>query len=177
MDNEKGKREIGESEECERKFLLPYLPLEITTGIRDGKFDYEEIEQAYLLENGARIRKSVSSEGKISYFYTFKMKIPNTHGISSFENTKAISEEEYLRYLEEIEGEVLNKTRYFVPLEEGILEINMFHGRLEGQLLGEVEFDNLDDALSFQKPEWVGREVTNEINNRMLAMGGDIPQE
>lgn len=164
-------------DEVERKFLLPYLPLEITAGIKDRRFDFEEIEQAYLSEKGARVRKSVSSEGKISYFYTLKNKVPNTHGISSFEETKAISEEEYNNYLENIVGEILEKTRYFVPIEEGILEINLFHGRLEGKLLGEIEFNNLDEALVFQKPEWIGREVTNELNNRMLSEGGDIPQE
>jgi CYTH domain-containing protein len=167
----------GEFEEIERKFLLPYLPHEITNGMINGEFDVEEIEQGYLPDRQGRIRKMTSRDGKISYFLTKKQKVPNTHGLSSFEDTKAIPEEEYLSLTGQIEGEVLLKTRYYVPIEGFILEINVFHGRLEGQVLGEVEFMNMDEALSFQKPEWVGREVTNEISNRMLAQGGDIPQE
>ncbi len=166
----------GASDEFERKFLLPYLPLEITSGIRDGKFDFEEIEQGYLPKS-IRIRKSVSTDGKISYFLTRKNKIPNTHGISNFEDTKSISEEEYIELSAQIEGEMVQKTRYFVPIENNILEINVFHDRLEGQILGEVEFESMEEALVFQKPEWIGREVTNEISNRMLAQGGDIPRE
>ena len=171
------KESSGEFEEIERKFLLPYFPHEITNGIINGEFDFEEIEQGYLPERNGRIRKTTSRDGKISYFLTKKQKVPNTHGLSSFEDTKAISEGEYLEFLDQIQGEILLKTRYYVPIETFILEINVFHCRLEGQVLGEVEFASMDDALSFQKADWMGREVTNEISNRMLAEGGDIPQE
>jgi len=168
---------MGTNDEYERKFLLPYLPLEITSGIRDGKFDLEEIEQGYLPSKDIRIRKSVSREGKRCYFLTHKNKIPNTHGISNFEDTKSISEDEYADFSAQIDGELIQKTRYFVPIDDFILEINVFHNRLEGQVLGEVEFPSMEAALVFQKPEWMGREVTNEISNRMLAQGADIPHE
>lgn len=165
-----------ESEEFERKFLIPYLPAEITDGILKGKYDFEKIIQGYLPDK-KRIRKTESSDGKISYFITEKGIIPNTHGLSSFEKTKNISSEEFEKYSAQAQGELIFKTRYFIPFEDHILELNMFHERLEGQMLGEIEFENLDQALEFEKPEWIGREVTTEINNRQLAMGMDIPQE
>ena len=44
---------------------------------------------------------------------------------------------------------------------------------MEGLMVVEVEFENEADAERFQKPEWFGREVTDDpaYTNAMLAFG------
>lgn len=163
-------------EEVERKYLLLDLPDEISFGIAEGKYKFEEIEQGYS-GDGSRFRKALLTDEKVEFSITKKEDIPDTNGISKKETTKIIDKFEYESLLEKIEGELIRKTRYFVPFENEILEINMFHGRLEGKVLVEIEFETYEKALEFDQPDFLGREVTNELSNRDLAMGAKIPQE
>ncbi|HKK42182.1 MAG TPA: CYTH domain-containing protein [Bacteroidales bacterium] len=50
------------------------------------------------------------------------------------------------------------KTRYFIPFAGHTFEVDVFHEENEGLVLAEIElsFDNED----FEKPDWLGQEVT-----------------
>ena len=50
----------------------------------------------------------------------------------------------------------------------------MYHGRLSGLLVAEVEFDSPAAAAGFDPPEWLGREVTDDprYKNKRLATTG-----
>ncbi len=173
MRNERRNKEL---DEVEIRVLLPTLPPEISLRILNRQYDFEEIEQVYLVGSGDRIRKLIDKDGNISYSRTIKVDVPNTQGIVRREEIEEISPEEYENLFTQREGKVIQKTRYYVPLNSLVLEVNMFHGDLEGRLLGEIEFGNYEQALAFNKPEWMGRIVTEEISNRTLAMGGIIPR-
>jgi adenylate cyclase len=177
MKQENKDKEIPEQDEIERKFLLPILPPQITLGILNGKYKVEEIEQGYLPNSGGRFRKVTLKSGEESYFYTEKTDVPDTSGISKKEKTHSITRREYEKYVGKKEGELIQKTRYYVPIDNLVLEINMFHGRLEGRVLGEIEFATYKDATDFKPLEWIGRDVTEEVSNRSLALGADIPRE
>ena len=46
------------------------------------------------------------------------------------------------------------------------IELDVFHGRLEGLVYAEVEFPSLAAAESFKKPEWFGRDVSADSRYR-----------
>lgn len=163
-------------EEIERKFLPRELPDEISSGIESGKYDFQKIEQGYI-KSGARFRKAVSGNGELEYTLIMKESISDTDGISRNETTRLIDSSGYKKLFSEKEGEIIKKTRYFVPWDNEILQIDIFEKRLAGRVLIEIEFDSLKKAKSFEKPDWFGREITEEINNRALAMGADLPIE
>ena len=56
-----------------------------------------------------------------------------------------------------VPGKVV-KTRYLVPYEDHIFEVDVFHEENEGLVIAELELSSDDEA--FNKPDWLGREVT-----------------
>ena len=50
------------------------------------------------------------------------------------------------------------KTRYLVPLGTHTFEIDVFHEKNEGLVVAEIELNS--DNESFDKPDWLGDEVT-----------------
>lgn len=64
------------------------------------------------------------------------------------------------------------KTRYKVPIKNGLIaEVDVFHENLEGLVFAEVEFKNLDDSESFNKPEWMGEDISfdKKYDNTILS--------
>lgn len=56
-----------------------------------------------------------------------------------------------------IPGRII-KTRYLVPSGRHTFEVDVFHGRNEGLIIAEIELASEDEP--FEKPEWLGEEVT-----------------
>ena len=57
-------------------------------------------------------------------------------------------------------GGLIEKTRYLVPYEGHVFEVDEFKGQNEGLLFAEVELQSADE--DFKKPEWLGKEVTGD---------------
>ena len=136
--------------EIERKYLIDKLPFDVTA------YPSHEIEQAYLnTEPVVRVRRQDDS-----YYLTYKSK-----GL--------MAREEYnLPLNAEADGNVLTKTRYKIPLGDHLtIEIDIFHGKFEGLILAEVEFPTIEEAESFQPPEYFGKDVTfsTEYHNSTLS--------
>lgn len=135
--------------EIERKFLVKN---------KDYKFNSEEnlIVQGYLnsdKERTVRIRIS-NNKG----FITIKSK---TEGISRKEFEYEIPIHEAKDILENIcEKPIIKKMRYKVDFEGYIWEIDEFLNENEGLILAEIELKDENDI--FEKPEWVGEEVSND---------------
>ena len=55
-------------------------------------------------------------------------------------------------------GGTIDKTRYWVPHDGLVWEIDEFHGDNEGLVVAEIELERADQA--YARPAWVGREVT-----------------
>jgi len=73
------------------------------------------------------------------------------------------------------DGRRIEKRRYRIPAGDGLtLELDVYHGRLEGLLTAEVEFGSVDDAAAFVPPDWLGRDVTDDprYKNKRLATDG-----
>ena len=68
------------------------------------------------------------------------------------------------------ERPLIEKTRYRVPFEGHIWEVDHFHGDNEGLLLAEIEVSTEDER--FALPPWVGEEVSHDpryFNSNLVA--------
>jgi adenylate cyclase len=81
-------------------------------------------------------------------------------GISRFEWEKEIPVSEAQELLKICEPGVINKTRYLVPAGNHVFEVDEFYGENEGLTVAEIELTSEDEQ--FEKPSWLGREVTGE---------------
>lgn len=63
----------------------------------------------------------------------------------------------------------IDKTRHLVPVGRHIFEVDCFYGENEGLVMAEVELKSEDE--SFERPAWLGREVTGDrryYNSQLL---------
>ena len=58
------------------------------------------------------------------------------------------------------EGPIIEKHRYLVSYKGNVWEFDEFHGDNEGLVVAEIELDS--EEQSFEKPEWIGDEVTTD---------------
>jgi CYTH domain-containing protein len=59
------------------------------------------------------------------------------------------------------DGPIIEKTRYLVPHDGLIWEVDVHEGALDGLVLAEIELEHEDQT--FTVPEWVEREVTGNV--------------
>lgn len=66
-------------------------------------------------------------------------------------------------------GNDIEKTRYRIPLEGHLWEVDVFHGANDGLVIAEVELASEDEE--FSRPDWLGEEVTSNARytNAMLS--------
>ena len=64
---------------------------------------------------------------------------------------------------------VIDKSRYYVPFEGSIFEVDEFHGENEGLVIAEIELVTPDQMVLL--PSWIGQEVTGvaKYYNSMLV--------
>lgn len=147
------------AQEIERKFLVkgdykPYV-------IKEAK-----IIQGFLSSVPERTVRVRITAGK--GFLTIKG-IGNASGASRFEWEKEITVEDAKSLLELCETGIIDKTRFIVPEESGLkFEVDEFYGNNEGLTVAEIELPAEDHP--FEKPEWLGEEVTGDVRyfNSML---------
>ena len=129
-----------------------------------SKYRFHEIEQAYLNRNPVlRIRKRDED-----YIFTYKSSKKSDKKLQvSTEIEEELTKEAYLHLREKADGFPITKTRYIIPLKDGLKgELDVFHGRLEGLIFIEVEFKSVKDAGNFTPPEWFGKDVTDDKRYR-----------
>ena len=147
--------------EIEMKFL-------VRGPFKADAFQAVRITQGYLSSAPERtVRVRVKGD---KGFLTIKGK-GNASGAARFEWEKEIPVEEAKALLELAEPGVIDKTRYLVKNTDGkhIWEVDEFHGANEGLIVAEIELD--DENEPFDKPAWLGEEVTGDPRyyNSMLS--------
>ena len=88
------------------------------------------------------------------------------------EHNLPLTEEAYTHLKTKIDGRLISKTRYLIPLGEALtVELDVFHGDLAPLLLAEVEFPDEESANRFTPPDWFGEDVTfsNKYHNSNLS--------
>ena len=139
--------------EIERKFAVIKMPQNLKN------YEKEEIEQGYLcIKPTVRIRKS---NNEYTLNYKWKQKgLEEKVAIQNIEYTMPLTEKNYRILLKKIENYLIKKDRYKIPIDNNLtVELDVFHGNLEGLVFAEVEFTNLEAAESFDKPEWLGKDL------------------
>ena len=133
--------------EIERKYLVKSIP----ENLKD--YPCRVMEQGYLnIAPVIRIRKDNDN-----FELTYKSK-----GLMVREEYNLpLTKEAYEHLLLKIDGRLIKKRRYMIPLEGNLtVELDVFEGELAPLILAEVEFPDEDRALSFTPPDWFGEDVT-----------------
>ena len=138
--------------EIERKFLVN------SNTFKTEAFTQNRIAQGYLSSVPGRTVR-VRIKGNKGYL-TIKG-ASNESGLSRFEWEKEIPVEEATALLKLCEKGVVDKTRFEVKIGNHIFEVDDFYGENEGLIIAEVELKSETEA--FEKPVWLGKEVTNDI--------------
>ena len=128
-------------------------------GFKADAFEAVRIMQGYLCSVPERIvRIRVKGE---KGFITVKG-VSNASGVSRFEWEKEIPVEEAKALLDLAEPGVIDKTRYLVKNTDGkhTWEGDEFYGDNEGLTVAEIELADEDEP--FDKPAWLGEEVTGD---------------
>ena len=146
--------------EIERKFLVK------SDAFKNEAFSKSRIVQGFLNSDAERTVR-VRIKGDMG-FLTVKG-ISNASGTSRFEWEKEIPLSEAEQLLSLCEKGSIDKTRYFVKADKHIFEVDEFHGENDGLVVAEIELN--DENETFQKPNWLGKEVTGEVKyyNSQLA--------
>ena len=140
------------AQEIERKFL-------VDGDFKKEAYDAIRITQGYLSSMPQRVVR-VRVKGEKGYI-TIKGAADET-GVSRFEWEKEISLQDAQSLLQLAEPGIIDKTRYLINNTDGkhIWEVDEFHGDNEGLVMAEIELENENDL--FDKPEWLGKEVTGD---------------
>ena len=148
-------------QEIERKFLER----------KDGSYkamasSHSHIRQGYMACKGATVRIRLRDD---KAYLTIKGPSRNG-GLSRFEFEREILVEEADEMFKLCVGGVIDKTRWIVPYEGHIFEVDEFHGINDGLLFAEVELKTEDEH--FEKPPFLGPEVTGNrhfYNSHLLV--------
>lgn len=139
--------------EIERKFLVT------SEDYKSQAVKHYEIVQGYLCrEPGKTIRVRIRDN---QAFLTIKSS-RLYEGIARFEWEKEIDVKEAKALLQLALPGLIDKTRWIIPAEGSQLvwEVDEFHGRHEGLVIAEIELE--DEAQAFDKPTFIGKEVTGD---------------
>ena len=93
-------------------------------------------------------------------FLTIKGK-SSKNGLTRFEWEKEIPVPEAEELLKLCEPGIIEKMRYLVEIEDHTFEIDEFFGENQGLIVAEIELHSENDT--FEKPEWLGKEVTGDV--------------
>lgn len=138
--------------EIERKFLTKSANFE---SLALSKYT---IAQGYLNSDANRtVRIRIKND---KGYITVKGK-SNDSGTSRFEWEKEINFQEAQALLSLCEDYSISKTRYLIPVGSHHFEVDVFHGKNEGLVIAEVELQEEHEV--FEKPEWLGEEVTGQL--------------
>ena len=110
--------------------------------------------------------------------YSFAVKTNLTeNGLIRNEIEEYITKEEYENLYKKKEANTIHKTRYQILDNDYILSIDIFHNELQPLAYLEIEFETKEDAQKYKEPEWIIKDVTDDINykNGYLARYG-IPE-
>lgn len=147
--------------EIERKYLVT------SESFKQEAFNQTRIVQGFLNthpERTVRVRIK-GSQG----FLTVKG-ISNKAGTirTEWETEISIADAENLLLL--CEPGIIDKTRFEVKAGNHTFEVDVFSGENEGLVIAEVELNSENEE--FQKPIWLGKEVTGELKyyNSQLSL-------
>lgn len=138
-------------QEIERKFL-------VKGEYKSQAYAQSRIIQGYISSaRGRTVRIRIRDE---KGYLTIKG-ASDASGVSRYEWEKEIPLDEAGELMKICEPGVIDKTRYLVRSGKHIFEVDEFYGENEGLVVAEVELTSEDE--SFEKPDFIGQEVTGDV--------------
>jgi adenylate cyclase len=142
--------------EIERKFL-------VTSDAWRAEVSHSEaMQQAYLGGDGVSVRVRIAGERAL---INIKQ---NRLGIAREEFEYPVPMADGLRLMELGNGGRLEKIRHYLPQDGLTWEIDEFQGDNLGLVVAEIELTSQEQA--FERPAWIGREVTDEVRYYNVAL-------
>lgn len=138
--------------EIERKFLV------LSHDFIKASFTHHRIVQGYLNSNPERTVR-IRIKGNKG-FLTIKGK-GNESGTTRLEWETEIPLEDAEKLLPLCENGVIDKVRYEIKVGKHVFEVDVFSGENAGLIMAEIELESEDEV--FEKPIWIGKEVTNDV--------------
>ncbi|MBQ1858401.1 MAG: CYTH domain-containing protein [Paludibacteraceae bacterium] len=138
--------------EIERKFLVT------SDAFRAQATMQYEIMQGYLCkEPGKTIRVRIRDTRAFLTIKSSRLR----EGLAKFEWEREIDLADARELMQICLPGAISKTRYIIPTSnERKWEVDVFHGRLDGLVLAEIELG--DEHEAFERPDWLGEEVTGQ---------------
>lgn len=150
-----------------------------------------EIERKFLVSNLQACLEMATASFAIFQGYlsvdperTVRLRIQNTHafltikGASSADGTTRVEWEKSISLDEAntlsplcLPGGI-QKTRYHVPFNKFLFEVDVFEAALSGLALAEIELQSADQKIEL--PDWIGKEVTGDkryYNSQLTQYG------
>ncbi|MFD2586663.1 CYTH domain-containing protein [Croceitalea marina] len=146
--------------EIERKFLVS------SSTYKNEASLHTRIVQGFLNTHPERTVR-VRLKGDKGYL-TVKGK-GNASGTTRFEWEHEMSKNEADNLLKLCEPGIVEKIRYEIPVGNHLFEVDEFLGDNQGLVVAEIELQHENET--FEKPDWLGDEVTGDVNyyNSRLA--------
>lgn len=149
--------------EIERKFLLKTTPKDLLQGCTG-----QSIDQGYLVldpERELRVRRKGGD-----YYLTSK----SSGGLVRTENEQRIDVDQFELLWPFTEGRRLQKTRFAVDVNGHQGDLDVYSGSLDGLIVLEIEFEDVERAGQFVVPDYVLKELTEDkrYKNAYLALQG-----
>ena len=139
--------------EIEKTFLVKTLPQNLSS------YKSFKIKQGYISSTAPVLR--IRQKGD-KFELTKKLPIKPNDWSSSEEINIPLTKEEFDK-LWPLTQKSLQKTRYLIPLSNNLMaELDVFEQKLNGLAWVEVEFSSEEEMNNFQKPDWFGKDITQE---------------
>ena len=159
--------------EIERKFLIAYPDLDTLRLRSSAVYEMEQIYLRAVPGVTARVRRRVGEREE--FFHTEKERLTDrTH----VERERTITREEYETLLLQRDetAMTIRKTRYCLPCEEFLFEIDVYPFWQKVAIM-EVELEHEDQLFPMPEGITVIREVTHEGFMKNAALARHIPGE
>jgi adenylate cyclase len=134
-----------------------------------------EIERKFLVKSDFKHLAVRKTRIRQSYFCidpkrVIRLRITDEIGLLTFKSSPAknsFSRKEWEFEIPLTEAEemldiclpgLIDKTRYIIPAGNHFFEVDVFHGKHEGLIIAEIELTS--ESEEFERPEWLGEEVT-----------------
>lgn len=139
--------------EIEKTFLVKQLPQNLSS------YQSFKIKQGYLSSTHPVLR--IRQKGD-KYEITKKIPLKPNDFAAVEEINIPLTKDEFNK-LWSLTERSLQKTRYLIPLLNNLTaELDIFENDLTGLYWIEVEFASIEEMNSFQKPDWFGKDITQE---------------
>ncbi len=135
--------------EIERKFL-------VTGDFKSQACSSSRIRQGYIASGRCTVRVRIRDD---KGYLTIKGP-SDSAGLSRYEFETEVPLRDAEELMRLCEPGIVDKRRYLVRAGRHVFEVDEFYGDNEGLVVAEVELS--DEQETFEKPDFIGREVTGD---------------